>query len=77
MREYIERSSQSAGDALKSYFIGPYEKYYLRSLGDDARKDVADFSQQFPQVSPYFLQRWYSVTSLALFKVVVAVIANL
>ncbi|XP_057292166.1 tRNA wybutosine-synthesizing protein 5-like [Hydractinia symbiolongicarpus] len=33
------------------YFISPLEKYYLRSLGSDARKDVSDISKQFPDLS--------------------------
>ena len=28
--------------ALDNYFVDANEKYYLRSLGDDDRKDVAD-----------------------------------
>ena len=27
------------------------EKYYLRSLGEDARKDIADIHKSFPQLS--------------------------
>ncbi|XP_048339679.1 tRNA wybutosine-synthesizing protein 5 [Sphaerodactylus townsendi] len=30
------------------YFISEDEKYYLRSLGEDPRKDIADLRRQFP-----------------------------
>ncbi|XP_077175504.1 tRNA wybutosine-synthesizing protein 5-like isoform X1 [Paroedura picta] len=30
------------------YFISEDEKYYLRSLGEDPRKDIADLRKQFP-----------------------------
>ncbi|XP_066474751.1 tRNA wybutosine-synthesizing protein 5 isoform X2 [Tiliqua scincoides] len=32
----------------KEYFISEDEKYYLRSLGGDPRKDIADLRKQFP-----------------------------
>lgn len=34
------------------FFFGVFkdEKYYLRSLGEDPRKDVADIRQQFPSL---------------------------
>ncbi|XP_069471899.1 tRNA wybutosine-synthesizing protein 5 isoform X1 [Ambystoma mexicanum] len=35
----------------KEYFISQDEKYYLRSLGDDPRKDIADIRKQFPLLS--------------------------
>ena len=35
-------------ESHQDYFICPEEKYYLRSLGVDARKDVADIRKQFP-----------------------------
>ena len=37
--EFIKRASQ---DTQTDYFIDKDEKYYLRSLGNDERKDVAD-----------------------------------
>ncbi|XP_023959825.1 tRNA wybutosine-synthesizing protein 5 isoform X1 [Chrysemys picta bellii] len=33
------------------YFISEDEKYYLRSLGDDPRKDIADIRKQFPSLA--------------------------
>lgn len=50
LREYVRRSSRPENVPLEEYFIDPYEKYYLRSLGDDVRKDVADIRKQYPQV---------------------------
>ncbi|GBO03933.1 tRNA wybutosine-synthesizing protein 5, partial [Araneus ventricosus] len=41
------RSKQEDGE----YFISPTECYYLRSVGKDPRKDVADIRQQFPAVA--------------------------
>ncbi|XP_030065847.1 tRNA wybutosine-synthesizing protein 5 isoform X1 [Microcaecilia unicolor] len=35
----------------EEYFICEEEKYYLRSLGEDARKDVADIRKQFPELA--------------------------
>ncbi|XP_059156601.1 tRNA wybutosine-synthesizing protein 5-like [Physella acuta] len=35
----------------KHFFIDPTEKYYLRALGEDPRKDAADISVQFPQLA--------------------------
>ncbi|XP_064290080.1 tRNA wybutosine-synthesizing protein 5 isoform X2 [Passer domesticus] len=32
----------------KEYFLTEDEKYYLRSVGEDVRKDVADIRKQFP-----------------------------
>uniref|UniRef100_A0A8C4UM16 tRNA-yW synthesizing protein 5 n=1 Tax=Falco tinnunculus TaxID=100819 RepID=A0A8C4UM16_FALTI len=32
----------------KEYFLSEDEKYYLRSVGEDARKDIADIRKQFP-----------------------------
>ncbi|XP_062434345.1 tRNA wybutosine-synthesizing protein 5 isoform X2 [Rhea pennata] len=42
------------------YFLSEDEKYYLRSLGEDPRKDIADIRKQFPilaediQIPEYF-----------------------
>ncbi|KAG6938987.1 tRNA-yW synthesizing protein 5 [Chelydra serpentina] len=33
------------------YFISEDEKYYLRSLGEDPRKDIADIRKQFPSLA--------------------------
>ncbi|XP_055944055.1 tRNA wybutosine-synthesizing protein 5-like [Argiope bruennichi] len=41
------KSKQEEGE----YFISPTECYYLRSVGKDARKDVANIQQQFPAVA--------------------------
>ena len=38
--ELIERASTK--DKLKEFFINENEKYYLRTLGVDERKDVSD-----------------------------------
>ncbi|XP_050825490.1 tRNA wybutosine-synthesizing protein 5 isoform X3 [Gopherus flavomarginatus] len=35
----------------KEYFISEDEKYYLRSLGEDPRKDIADIRKQFPSLA--------------------------
>lgn len=42
---------RAAEDKHKEYFISEDEKYYLRSLGEDPRKDVADLRTQFPQLA--------------------------
>ncbi|POI27320.1 hypothetical protein CIB84_008930 [Bambusicola thoracicus] len=44
----------------KDYFLSEDEKYYLRSVGEDVRKDIADIRKQFPvlaedvQIPEYF-----------------------
>ena len=50
-KDYIQRVSREAGSALTEYFISADEHYYLRSLGDDVRKDVSDVHKQYPSVS--------------------------
>ncbi|KFQ11975.1 tRNA wybutosine-synthesizing protein 5, partial [Leptosomus discolor] len=35
----------------KEYFLSEDEKYYLRSVGEDARKDIADIRKQFPNLA--------------------------
>ena len=35
----------------EEYFLHPHEKYYLRSLGDDPRKEIADIQKQFPKLA--------------------------
>ncbi|KAM5280564.1 tRNA wybutosine-synthesizing protein 5 [Ctenodactylus gundi] len=39
---------RAAEERHKEFFISEDEKYYLRSLGEDPRKDVADIRKQFP-----------------------------
>ncbi|GIY25279.1 tRNA wybutosine-synthesizing protein 5 [Caerostris extrusa] len=46
----LERASESTHNE-SDCFISPTEYYYLRSVGKDARKDVADIRQQFPAIS--------------------------
>ncbi|GFY78948.1 tRNA wybutosine-synthesizing protein 5 [Trichonephila inaurata madagascariensis] len=46
----LRRASESKHEE-ENYFISPTECYYLRSVGKDARKDVADIRQQFPAVA--------------------------
>ncbi|XP_005080954.1 tRNA wybutosine-synthesizing protein 5 isoform X1 [Mesocricetus auratus] len=41
---------RAAEETHKEFFIAEDEKYYLRSLGEDPRKDVADIRQQFPSL---------------------------
>ncbi|XP_056390100.1 tRNA wybutosine-synthesizing protein 5 isoform X2 [Hyla sarda] len=42
---------RAAENKHKEFFISEEEKYYLRSLGEDPRKDVADISKQFPELA--------------------------
>jgi tRNA wybutosine-synthesizing protein 5 len=46
--ELIERASR---DQQTEFFVSSNEKYYLRSLGQDDRKDVADLKKQFPSLA--------------------------
>ncbi|XP_005099470.1 tRNA wybutosine-synthesizing protein 5 [Aplysia californica] len=46
--EFVKRASQ---EEHEDFFISNSEKYYLRALGDDPRKDVADISVQFPELA--------------------------
>ncbi|XP_064646271.1 tRNA wybutosine-synthesizing protein 5-like [Lineus longissimus] len=46
--EFIQRASQ---DVKAGYFFQKDERYYLRSLGDDPRKSVADIREQFPEIA--------------------------
>ncbi|KAM6175587.1 tRNA wybutosine-synthesizing protein 5 [Erethizon dorsatum] len=39
---------RAAEEKHEEFFISEDEKYYLRSLGEDPRKDVADIRKQFP-----------------------------
>ena len=49
--EFLHRASS---DKQEKYFLSPEEKYYLRSLGDDPRKDIADIHKQFPKLAEDF-----------------------
>ncbi|XP_062907981.1 tRNA wybutosine-synthesizing protein 5 [Mobula hypostoma] len=42
---------RAAEETHAEYFISEDEKYYLRSLGVDPRKDVADITKQFPTLA--------------------------
>lgn len=46
--QFVERASE---DVHGEYFICPEEKYYLRSIGDDPRKDISDIAVQFPKLA--------------------------
>ncbi|XP_033100128.1 tRNA wybutosine-synthesizing protein 5-like isoform X2 [Anneissia japonica] len=46
--DFIERASS---EKHHEYFLSEDEKYYLRSLGEDPRKDVSNFHQLFPTLS--------------------------
>ncbi|XP_040827877.1 tRNA wybutosine-synthesizing protein 5 [Ochotona curzoniae] len=53
---------RAAEEKHKEFFISEDEKYYLRSLGEDPRKDVADIRKQFPLLEgdikfPNFFQK--------------------
>uniref|UniRef100_A0A0P6JHT5 tRNA wybutosine-synthesizing protein 5 n=1 Tax=Heterocephalus glaber TaxID=10181 RepID=A0A0P6JHT5_HETGA len=39
---------RAAEEKHEEFFLSEDEKYYLRSLGEDPRKDVADIRKQFP-----------------------------
>lgn len=45
---FVKRASE---DVHEEYFLCPEEKYYLRSLGDDPRKDISDIRVQFPTLA--------------------------
>ncbi|XP_051704284.2 tRNA wybutosine-synthesizing protein 5 isoform X2 [Oryctolagus cuniculus] len=45
---FDELVQRAAEEKHKEFFISEDEKYYLRSLGEDPRKDVADIRKQFP-----------------------------
>ncbi|WAR09939.1 TYW5-like protein [Mya arenaria] len=46
--DLVKRASQ---DFQAEYFAEETEKYYLRALGDDPRKDKADIKTQFPALA--------------------------
>ncbi|XP_041057548.1 tRNA wybutosine-synthesizing protein 5 isoform X1 [Carcharodon carcharias] len=45
---FVKRAAETAH---AEYFISEDEKYYLRSLGADPRKDIADIRKQFPTLA--------------------------
>nr|XP_039248683.1 tRNA wybutosine-synthesizing protein 5-like [Styela clava] len=47
-KELVRRAAENKHE---EYFISDNEYYYLRSLGTDVRKDVADVKKQFPQLA--------------------------
>lgn len=47
-RELVTRASRNIHE---DYYISEDEYYYLRSLGDDVRKDIADIRKQFPSLA--------------------------
>ncbi|XP_015905589.1 tRNA wybutosine-synthesizing protein 5 [Parasteatoda tepidariorum] len=58
-RELLRRASRKEQEE-GHYFTSKWEYYYLRSVGKDARKDVADIKSQFPSVAddlvfPFFV----------------------
>lgn len=46
--EFVKRAAE---ETHKEFFISEGEKYYLRALGDDVRKDIADIKVQFPELA--------------------------
>ncbi|XP_054707243.1 tRNA wybutosine-synthesizing protein 5-like, partial [Uloborus diversus] len=48
--ELLSRAAEEA-HSEKHYFISKSEYYYLRSVGKDPRKEVADIRQQYPELS--------------------------
>ncbi|KAM4561771.1 tRNA wybutosine-synthesizing protein 5 isoform 1-T1 [Fundulus diaphanus] len=49
--EYIRRASETKHS---DFFLCEDESYYLRSLGEDVRKEPADLSKQFPDLAEDF-----------------------
>lgn len=49
--QFVQRASE---DQHSEFFISKDESYYLRSLGEDARKEPADIRKQFPQIAEDF-----------------------
>ncbi|XP_028925676.1 tRNA wybutosine-synthesizing protein 5 isoform X1 [Ornithorhynchus anatinus] len=45
---FVQRAAE---EKHASFFISEDERYYLRSLGDDPRKDAADVRKQFPSLA--------------------------
>ncbi|XP_063794179.1 tRNA wybutosine-synthesizing protein 5 isoform X2 [Pseudophryne corroboree] len=56
---FVQRAAENKH---RDFFISEDEKYYLRSLGEDPRKDIADIATQFPELAadiqiPEFFQK--------------------
>ncbi|XP_054643231.1 tRNA wybutosine-synthesizing protein 5 isoform X2 [Dunckerocampus dactyliophorus] len=49
--EFVKRTSEKKHS---DFFLCEDESYYLRSLGEDARKEPADLSKQFPELAEDF-----------------------
>ncbi|XP_013388936.1 tRNA wybutosine-synthesizing protein 5 [Lingula anatina] len=55
--EFVKRAAR---EKHEEYFFTEDEKYYLRALGDDPRKDVADIRKQFPALaSDIFIPEYF------------------
>ncbi|XP_070771242.1 tRNA wybutosine-synthesizing protein 5 [Enoplosus armatus] len=50
-REFVKRASEKKHS---DFFLCEDESYYLRSLGEDVRKEAADLSKQFPDLAEDF-----------------------
>ncbi|KAM6978571.1 LOW QUALITY PROTEIN: tRNA wybutosine-synthesizing protein 5 [Tautogolabrus adspersus] len=50
-KEFVKRASEKTHS---DYFLCEDESYYLRSLGEDVRKEPADLSKQFPDLAADF-----------------------
>ncbi|XP_074550213.1 tRNA wybutosine-synthesizing protein 5 [Halichoeres trimaculatus] len=50
-REFVKRASEKIHS---EFFLCEDESYYLRSLGEDVRKEPADLSKQFPDLAADF-----------------------
>ncbi|XP_070693628.1 tRNA wybutosine-synthesizing protein 5 isoform X2 [Pempheris klunzingeri] len=50
-REFVKRASEKKH---ADFFLCEDESYYLRSLGEDVRKEPADLSKQFPDLAEDF-----------------------
>ncbi|KAK7112298.1 tRNA wybutosine-synthesizing protein 5-like [Littorina saxatilis] len=46
--DFVRRAAE---ESHMEYFIDEKEVYYLRALGNDPRKDIADIHQQFPDLA--------------------------
>ncbi|XP_062390078.1 tRNA wybutosine-synthesizing protein 5 isoform X1 [Sardina pilchardus] len=49
--KFVQRASETKHS---DFFISEKESYYLRSLGEDVRKEPADISKQFPDLAEDF-----------------------
>ncbi|KAL5005656.1 hypothetical protein ScPMuIL_016814 [Solemya velum] len=46
--DFVRRAAE---EKHNDFFISETESYYLRALGDDPRKDIADIEHQFPKLA--------------------------